>query len=380
MEDIPKIDALGQAPSNIKDVQSKPTLPIVRRTTSHPTSSTSHHPNQPPDHIRTIDDWIQECPAEFPNVNEGVMKDLMELAKRYLEEIRLADVNHPGAVSLLEVLEHRRRFSLLVDGDSDLDRRLAEAPAVREPFVSNLTALVLVLRTGSTPCSALELVPLLTFETGIRYFTPEHQQTLVEDTNRVVEQTSGIALDHLNRSANCLPIDFIEFLDATKIEIKSRIDNLYNLLPTARHLVESFDETEPRRIEEIGLDKRRPFDADRGIDRVRRRIRQLHSTITSASNSSSGSQSGKNSHRPRSNPSKSSTKHSSGSEDSPSIPSLFSDNGTHDSAHPETNTIPSTSSSKARKSSSEPTESDSTQASSSCKDGRTTFSGPTELK
>ena len=139
-----------------RKVQSMPTLRSVSPTRSHPTASISHQLDQPPADTRNIFSWIQGLPREFRDVDEGLIKDMMMLALRYFKEIEQAARNNQGATSELEVFEQRKRLSLWTDGNSDLDRRLRENPAVRELVVSNLTALVLLLSTGSTHCSTLK--------------------------------------------------------------------------------------------------------------------------------------------------------------------------------------------------------------------------------
>ncbi len=212
------------------------------------------------------------------------------------------------------------------------------------------------------------------FGKGTKFFTPERQQTLVEDTSRVIEQASRIALSHLRKSASCPPVDVLEFLDATNSEIKSRIDNLYDILPITRHLVRSLDETEPRQVADIGHDKDRPPTPDTLIKQAYQKLRGLRSEVSSASHSA------EHSRRRRSNPSKSSKKRSYGSSDSPSSPSIFSDSGTYSSTHPLTGTVTSGSLSEVEKSSSKPTDSNSTRASSSCRKCKATFSDPAEFE
>ena len=213
----------------------------------------------------------------------------------------------------------------------------------------------------------LKRVPLLTFEIGIKLYRPEHQQTLSEDISRVVDQFSADAFSQLKQSLNCSPVNVLEFLDITKTKIKPTIDNLYELLPTTRHLLEDFDESEPQRGEEIEFDRDRPSNSERCLLKVHQRIGRPHAFLTPASATSSTSHGAKNSRGRHANPSKSSTKQSSGSTDSPSIPSLFSDNGIHGSVHPPTNTITSTSPSEVGNTNSEPTNSDSIGSPLSCK-------------
>ena len=147
---------MSQNSTNIRDLQSKPTLRGIGLTGSHPTSPTSHHPNQPPADRRTIDHWIRDLPPKFPDVNDGVIRELTLIVLRHFNEVKLAAVNHQGAIEVLEMLEQRKWFSLWTDGDDNLDPKLSEAADVREPFVSNLTALVLLLHTGSTLLDAIE--------------------------------------------------------------------------------------------------------------------------------------------------------------------------------------------------------------------------------
>lgn len=380
MESTQQVDARTQTSINIRKLPSQPTLHGVGRTGPHPTSSTFHHLDQPPADTKTVGEWLRELPAKFVDTNEGVMEDLKLILRRYVKEVELVAGNHQQEVSAVEVLEQLRKFQLWTDGERDLDRRLVEAPTVRESLVSDLTGLVLLLSTGSTSLSTVKMVLLLIFKIGIKLFRPAHQHALVKDTHRIVEHASQIALIHLKISSRCSPINILEFLDATKIELKSRIENLYDLLPTTHHLPEPCHKPEPRQVQEAELDKRRPFDSDGRIEGLRQSIRALLSTVTPASGSSSNSYGAENSRRSRSNPFRSSKKQSPSSTNSPSIPSIFSDNGTHGSVYHLTGTITSTSSSEAKKSKSEPTNSDSTRASSSCKKCKATFSDPAELE
>ncbi len=147
---------MSQMSNNINDAQSKPSLRSLGSTESHPTASVSHQLDQPPADTRNILSWIQGLPRVFQDIDEGLIKDMMMLALRYFEAVELAARNNQGATSELEVFKQRKRFSLWTDGDSDLDRRLRETPAVRELVVSHLTALVLLLSIGSTHYSTLK--------------------------------------------------------------------------------------------------------------------------------------------------------------------------------------------------------------------------------
>ena len=221
------------------------------------------------------------------------------------------------------------------------------------------------------------MVLLLKLETEIRFVRPECQQTFIEDTNRVFEQASAIASlsPHPERSASYPAINLLEFCDLEKTEIKSKIDNLFNLLPTTQHLLENFEERGPRQVEEDGRDVNWSFPGER-IERLRTDVRQLHP----ASGSSYTSYGGENSRRPHSNLSNSRTKQSSGSTDSPSISSSFSHDDTHESAHRLTDTVTSILPSEVKDSSTESTNSHSAAAPLSCKKCRTTFSDLASLE
>ena len=330
---------------------------------------------QPSADTGTLPGWVRNLPTKFADVNGGVMEEMISLTLHYFQEVSKAAGPYQDAPSVLEMLELQRRFSLWQDGVNGLDQKLENHTAVRVFIMSELAGLVLILSTGSTNRSMLKLVLPLTSETGVRLFTNECQQFLLDKTNRVLEQASKIALSRLKRPASCPPLDILGFCISTK-EIKSRIDNLYDLEPTIRHLVNNFDETEPRQAEEIEVEESWPF-SDGHINRVPRRMsqtfRQLRSTITSASKFSSTSHGAKNSRKPHSNPSKSSTKKSYRSTDPSPISTILSDSGTYDSANPLTDTVTSDSLSEVERSSSKPITSISTRASSSCKKCRTVF-------
>ena len=152
--------------------------------------------------------------------------------------------------------------------------------------MSNLLTIVLVLNTGSKIWSTLRMILYLTFRTGVSLFAPESKRTLIEDTNRILEQASAMAHHNLELKPSA-PVNVVGFCDSTKDIIKSRIDNVYEALSTARHPVHDFGESEPRQAKEIEHDECRPFpDA-----------RQLDFTVAPASESSSTSDAAKKSHR-----------------------------------------------------------------------------------
>ena len=315
-------------------MRSKPTLHVDGLSRVQSPYSTPHHPDPRPAEERTIDDWIRDLPAEFSDVDGGIVKDLMRLALCYLEQFKLPAMKHRGAVSMLE--EHRQKMCLLND-DSNLDPRLAEAPKMRELFVSNLLSLVLLLSTGAPHSSAGNNLVLM-FHTGINLVTAENRQSLREDTFQKVEQASEIAFVHLQGSAHCLPDNIVDFLDATKIEIKSRIDNVSDLMPATHHPVPDFDRKLSPQIEETGPDIPIPSGPDKLGKIARRPSKHLRSIWTSMVDSSSTSQDGEDSGRPCSEPSKSSSKQSSRFTTSLSIPSGFSNRS---QIHPSSDTATS---------------------------------------
>ena len=287
-----------------------------------------NHPDPPPAGIRTIDHWIQDLPKEFSDVDGGIVKDLMRLALCYLEQFRLPAMKHRDAASVLE--EHRHKMCLLKD-DGNLDARLAEAPKMRGLVVSNLLSLVLVLSTGASH-SSVENLLMLILHAGINLVTAENRQSLLDDTWQIVEQASAIAFVHLREPAHCLPNSIHEFLDATQIEIKSRVDNVSELMSASYHPVPNFDRKLSPQIEETGPEETRPgIPRPSGPDKLdkiaRRPSQRLRSIWTSMVGSSRTSQDGEDSGRPplaRSEPSKSSSKQSSRFTNSLSIPSGFS--------------------------------------------------------
>ena len=323
--------------------------------------------------------WIRELPTKYQDANGGVMNDLMLLIDRYLEQVRIAAGNNEEATSVLEMLELQSRFSLLTDGDSDLDQRLHRDPEVRKQVVSNLLIVVLVLNTGSTFWSSLKMTLDLTFGTGVSLFAPENKKALHEDTNRILEQAAAIGHDNLELKPRCAPVNVVEFCNSTKDIINSRMENVYALLPATRHLVQDFGKSEPRQSREIGHHGCGPR-PDSRITRERQQLgRPERSIVTPASNSSSVIQGAENTCRSHSHSSKCSEKRSYNSTKSPSMPPRFSDTQTHDSAQPSTGTVTSDSRLEVGSSSITPTSS-STRTSSSCKRCRTTFSDFAELE
>ena len=84
------------------------------------------------------------------------------------------------------------------------------------------------------------------------------------------------------------PVNVVEFCNSTKKIIKSRIDNVYDALLTARHPVHEFGESEPRQAKDIGHDECRPLPDTRLVD----------SRVAPASESSSTSYAAKTNCRP----------------------------------------------------------------------------------
>ena len=326
-----------------------------------------------------IPGWIRELPTRYQDANGGVINDMMSLILRYFGLVRIAAGDDVEATSVHKMLELQGFFGLLTDRNSDLDQRLYIDPKVRKQVVSNLLTVVLVLKTGSTIWSMLTMIMYLTFGTGLSLFAPEYKQTLIEDTNRILEQASAIAHDNLERKSRCAPVNVVEFCNSTKDIIRSRMENVYALLPTTQHLLQDFGKSEPRQSREIGHHECGPC-PDICITRDRQRLgRQGRSTVTPASNSSNIFQGAENSRRSHSDSLKSSEKRSYNSTKSPSMSPLFSDTRTHYSAHQLTDTVTSDSQLDVGSSSIMPM-SDSTRTSSSCKKCRTTFSDLTELE
>ena len=345
-------------------VRSEPTLQDDCLNRGHPLSCTSHHPGPPTIETKSTDDWIQNLSGDSSDVDGGIVKDLMTLALRYFEQVELAAVKRPAVV--LDFEEYRQKILLLIDGDSNLDRRLVEATEVKNLLVSNLVPLVLALKTGDSPSSAEEFL-LLTFHIGINLVRSGSRRTLLEDTNRVFEQASNIAPVQPQRSACILPNNVLDFVDATESEIKSRINNISDLMFTTRHRVVSFDEEPPPQVGGSRPYKRSLFDQDKVFHGVGRQSKRSRSASTSVVGSSSTSQGTENSAIPYSGLSKSSSMHSTRSTNSPSVLPEFSDDGSHSHIRPSTYTATSASPSEGRRSYSEVLRSASTRPSTNCK-------------
>ena len=319
----------------------------------------------------TTGDWIRDLPTEFQDVDEGILKAMMSLILRYFKQVRIAAGSHHRATSVRGVLEVQQRFSLFTDGDGDLDQRLNNDPAVRKLIVSDLTALVLLLSTGSIPYSTLTKFLLLTFETGVQLFPPEPQRTFIKETNQIIEQASAIAHHHLERLPNCAPTNLVEFCNSIEDKISSRMDNLYIILPVIGHPVDEVEEKEPRQVAMIGVDERWrfPHSGNEGAPQSMSRLSSTH-TPTGETSTSHGAE---NSWMSNSIPSEISAKQLSGSTDSHTHSSLFSHDNTHHSAHALTDSTSSYSPSEGADFGGERTDMNSTGASFMCKSCGTTF-------
>ena len=109
------------------------------------------------------------------------------------------------------------------------------------------------------------MILYLKFETGLNLFAPDSKQTLIEDTNRILEQASAIAHHELEAKPSA-PVNIVDFCNSTKDIIKSRIDNVYDALSIVRHPVHDFGESEAQLVKEIEHDERRPFPDSRQLD------------------------------------------------------------------------------------------------------------------
>ena len=324
---------------------------------------------------KPVDDWIQHLPAEFQDVNEGVMKALMSLTLLYFQQVEIAAGNDPVASSVLEVIEQQNRFRILIDSDGDLDQRLGDQLKVRKLVVSILTTIVLVFSTGSALRSTLEMIPPLTFETGLRLFPSECQQHLIKETNKIVEQASAVAHSHREHPPSHAPNNAVEFCESIKDTITSQTEILYELLLHIGPEVEKSEEEEPRQVKELGRDKRWKC-PDTSTERVSQSISRLRPTHTPITESSINSQGGENSCGPLSDSSEISAKQLSGSTETHPGSSLFSHGHTHNSAQILIESITSDSRSEVEELSSGPTDIESTRVTVTCKECGATFSDP----
>ena len=359
MESTQKPESMAQT------MRSKPTLQDDGLSRIQPTSFTPHHPDPSPAETGTIDEWIRDFLEKSSDVDGGIVNKLMELVRCYLKQFELAAVKHQGAVSVLK--EHRQNIGLLTD-DSKLDQRVAEAPEMQAAIVSYLIALVIVLSRGDFP-SSVEKMLLLILHPGTNLVTPEKRQDLHKETEQVIEQVSDIALVHLQRSAGCSPNNILKFLDAENLEIKARIEDLFDLLPETHSLINDLEEIEPRQVQEIGLDQQK------SADRYQIFKGAPHQAFSSAfgrfGGASNASYSAVSRRRAHSNLSNYNTTQSSSSTKSPLPPSIFSENGTQCRTHPLAETATSLSVSEAPQSLSELEKSSSIRTPSSRKYCRT---------
>lgn len=300
-------------------------------------SPTPHDSDHPPADTKSIFGWMQELPEECLDT----ITDLTSIALARLGQLRSSAVNHPEIVSDLENQE--KRFRLLMDGDGDLDERLFNAPDVRSSFVTNLKALVRHLYTAIGLCAL------------------EQRKTLSKKTDKVVGEASEQPLLPGEQLA-CGSLETApEDLKAINVQINDLIANLYGLLLTSRHLCKISDALEAWQNDEVESGKRRLILLDKLKSRARNLYRRVRTSILPTSDSSSAFHSGENSCVPSSMQANLGSSRSN----SPSDPSLFSDNGTHGRVRPLTNTSTSTSLSQEALSSSKLTASNSFRESNS---------------
>lgn len=215
---------------------------------------------------------------------------------------------------------------------------------------------------------------------GTQFFGPQNQQDLHQDVQRVLEQASTLTDVDPDQPASRSPITIIDFLDATCIEIESKVDNLYEILPALARPYENYDETEPRHVEEVELFKSRSLALNssplENQQRPSQRIHQSNPSVVPASTSSTTSQ---DSPRIDVGP------HSSSRTESTSISSLFSKVAIDDSLQSQTDTTMSTLPLQVKHSCGELITSTSKRASSSSstssyKDCESSFDDPPEVK
>ena len=129
------------------------------------------------------------------------------------------------------------------------------------------------------------MILYLTFGTGLSLLAPDSRQTLIEGTNRILEQASAMA-HHMLEPKPSAPDNVVEFCNSTQGIIKSRIDNIYHALSSVRYPVHDFGESEPWQAK--GIEHDRPFPDSR----------QLDSTVAPASEYSSTSDAARTSRQP----------------------------------------------------------------------------------
>ena len=158
MESTQNSVSVRQTSVNIEHLQSKPASSGVGRTRSHRMSSTSHPSDHSPNDKTSIDGWIQGHPVAFQDVNVGVIRDMMRLARVLFKEVVSAAGNYIQENSIPGLLQQGEKFSLWKDGNSDFDEKLQGDPTVRKPIVSNLLHIVRVLSTGSIHWSTPRMI------------------------------------------------------------------------------------------------------------------------------------------------------------------------------------------------------------------------------
>ena len=204
------------------------------------------------------------------------------------------------------------------------------------------------------------------YESAISLFALEQRKTLPKKTDEVLGEAPDQPLLHGEQLARGSQETAPENLRAINVQIKDLIANLYGLLPTSRHLGKISDASEAQQNDEVESEKRRPILPVKLKNRARNLYRRVRTSVLPTSDSSSASHGAENSCKPWSIQANDSSKQSSGSGNSPSDPSLFSDNGTHGRVRPLTNTTTSTSLSEETLSSSKLTASNSFRGSNSC--------------
>ena len=281
------------------------------------------------------------------------MRELTDLIRMFFDELLVAVRRRHGVDSVpevSEVLEVRRRFILWENGEKELDQALARAHSVREPLVFNLVALAILLREGNT---SFELkVGLLTSQIGMGLYTPSMQNTLLEKTHRVLEQAAAfVRFAHPDRLEHSSPTDIVEFLIGRSKDIQSRVDNVYDQLPTIGRQFENYEGTKTEQAQDVGDGGRIPHNAEKLLAEwraLRRKLRQYVSKVMKSRNVLGDYYRAEDSHQSSSQPASFSVKESSTSPGSSNISSLLSDDGNGDDVRPLTDTNTSSSASQAQ--------------------------------
>ncbi|KAL8787040.1 MAG: hypothetical protein Q9195_007945 [Heterodermia aff. obscurata] len=215
-----------------------------------------------------MSDWAEGFAPNPVGTSQGLIGEYGCLLKLCWDEICAAVQKHSRRSPVPELFDTvdklRQRFRLWINGEDQLDQRLAYASSIRNELIIKLTVLALDLRPG------------------IGLYRSNIQEHLREQTEKCVSQAkalTGFVGPELQEEPS--PADIIEFLSPEKCQdLETSINDIFRILPDTIHPFENPEAKEDwqRQISRID-DGIQHFHKKLNIlQKLKRKLRELRPT------------------------------------------------------------------------------------------------------